>query len=146
MKTTIKIATGIFLLQLFVTVKIDAQTENSKTETNLSFKGQLSAWQNINPGIAYPSNTGGRYIPQFNFNINPEGESLIDFEASANIYGSMALDPFDASEFDGKIKPYRIWARYSTHQLELRAGLQKINFGSASLLRPLMWFDQVDPR
>jgi hypothetical protein len=58
----------------------------------------------------------------------------------------MALDPFDASEFDGKIKPYRIWARYSTHQLELRAGLQKINFGSASLLRPLMWFDQVDPR
>ena len=25
-------------------------------------------------------------------------------------------------------------------------GLQKINFGSASILRPLMWFDQVDPR
>ena len=25
-------------------------------------------------------------------------------------------------------------------------GLQKINFGSATLLRPLMWFDSVDPR
>jgi len=25
-------------------------------------------------------------------------------------------------------------------------GLQKINFGSASLLKPLMWFDQIDPR
>jgi hypothetical protein len=24
--------------------------------------------------------------------------------------------------------------------------LQKINFGSASMLRPLMWFDQMDPR
>jgi hypothetical protein len=36
--------------------------------------------------------------------------------------------------------------RYSTQQFEIRAGLQKINFGSASLLRPLMWFDQVDPR
>jgi hypothetical protein len=28
----------------------------------------------------------------------------------------------------------------------LRAGLQKINFGSASILRPLMWFDQIDAR
>ncbi|MCD6354778.1 MAG: hypothetical protein J7L95_04435, partial [Prolixibacteraceae bacterium] len=34
----------------------------------------------------------------------------------------------------------------STPQFELRAGLQKINFGSASILRPLMWFDQIDPR
>jgi len=29
---------------------------------------------------------------------------------------------------------------------EIRAGLQKINFGSATLLRPLRWFDSVDPR
>ena len=28
----------------------------------------------------------------------------------------------------------------------VRGGLQKINFGSANLLRPLMWFDQIDPR
>jgi hypothetical protein len=146
MKRVIKITIVFCLFFFFAALKNSAQTKISQTETDFSFKGQLSAWQNINPGIAYPSNTGGRYIPQFNFNINPEGESLIDFEASANIYGSMALDPFDASEFDGKIKPYRLWTRYSTHQLELRAGLQKINFGSASLLRPLMWFDQVDPR
>lgn len=146
MKTIIKTIAAIFLLLFCAAGKISAQSENSKTETNLSYKGQISAWENINPGISYPSNTGGRYIPQANFEINPSGEGLIDFEASANIYGSMALDPFDAAEFDGKIKPYRLWARYSTHQLELRAGLQKINFGSASLLRPLMWFDQVDPR
>jgi hypothetical protein len=29
---------------------------------------------------------------------------------------------------------------------EFRLGLQKINFGSATMLRPLMWFDQIDPR
>jgi len=46
----------------------------------------------------------------------------------------------------GHDKPYRFWARYSAKQVELRIGLQKINFGSASMLRPLMWFDQVDPR
>jgi hypothetical protein len=34
----------------------------------------------------------------------------------------------------------------SSEQFELRAGLQKINFGSASMLRPLMWFDRIDPR
>jgi len=39
-----------------------------------------------------------------------------------------------------------MWIRLSTKQFELRAGLQKINFGSATLLRPLMWFDKIDPR
>ena len=36
--------------------------------------------------------------------------------------------------------------KFSGDQFEVRAGLQKINFGSASMLRPLMWFDQIDPR
>jgi hypothetical protein len=39
-----------------------------------------------------------------------------------------------------------MWLRYSGDRFEVRAGLQKINFGSASMLRPLMWFDRIDPR
>lgn len=39
-----------------------------------------------------------------------------------------------------------MWARFSSARFEARLGLQKINFGSASLLRPLMWFDRLDPR
>ncbi|MFC2113905.1 hypothetical protein ACFLRI_01000, partial [Bacteroidota bacterium] len=39
-----------------------------------------------------------------------------------------------------------LWLRLSSKRLEVRAGLQKINFGSATMLRPLMWFDQIDPR
>ncbi len=39
-----------------------------------------------------------------------------------------------------------MWGRFSTSRFEARIGLQKINFGSASLLRPLMWFDRIDPR
>src|SRR5690606_13236953 len=46
----------------------------------------------------------------------------------------------------GNLSPYRLWGRYSTNQFETRIGLHKINFGSAMMLRPLMWFDQVDPR
>jgi hypothetical protein len=36
--------------------------------------------------------------------------------------------------------------KFSGDQFEIRGGLQKINFGSASMLRPLMWFDEIDPR
>ena len=41
---------------------------------------------------------------------------------------------------------YRAWFRYSEEYSDLRLGLQQINFGSASILRPLQWFDTIDPR
>ena len=53
---------------------------------------------------------------------------------------------FDFSESANKVKPYRFWVRFATSQFQVRIGLQKINFGSAMLLRPLMWFDRIDPR
>ncbi|MBN1158473.1 MAG: hypothetical protein JXA61_03765 [Bacteroidales bacterium] len=110
------------------------------------FSGQLSSWLHFNSSNDLPLWSGGRYIPQLNFDIPVIATQLIDFEASANLYGNFGLHPFDTVSFNGKIKPYRIWARFSTTQLELRAGLQKINFGSASILRPLMWFDRIDSR
>ena len=42
--------------------------------------------------------------------------------------------------------PTAAWLRLSTSRFEARVGLQKINFGSATLFRPLMWFDSLDPR
>ncbi len=89
---------------------------------------------------------GGRYIPQINYEVRWPDRRQLDFEASANIYGDSNWKGFGESTYHGRIKPYRAWARYSTRQLELRLGLQKINFGSASMLRPLMWFDRIDPR
>ncbi len=65
----------------------------------------------------------------------------MDFELSLNAYGSL-----QGEDFDGDIDPYRLWGRFSTSQFEVRIGLQKINFGSATILRPLMWFDSIDPR
>jgi hypothetical protein len=115
-------------------------------QDSLDFRGQLSLWVNYNHGNDLPVHLGGRYIPQLNYVSSLKNDKKIDFEASVNINGSTGLHPFDSARFNGQLKPYRLWARYSTKQLEIRAGLQKINFGSASLLRPLMWFDQVDPR
>lgn len=111
---------------------------------NLS--GQYSAWINLNYKNSLPVISGGRYIPSVYYGIRPSGKKLLDFEASANVYGSFAFHPFDTASADGILKPYRLWMRYSSDQFEMRLGLQKINFGSASLLRPLMWFDQMDPR
>jgi hypothetical protein len=118
----------------------------SFAQDSLSFKGQASAWLNFNKGNKLPVYLGGRYIPQINAVFPLRNDRKIDFEASLNINGSAGFNPSDSLRTSGRIKPYRLWVRYSTSQIELRAGLQKLNFGSASLLRPLMWFDQIDPR
>jgi hypothetical protein len=119
---------------------------NCFAQDSISFKGQLSAWALYSGTNNLPLYAGARYIPQLNFNQSLRGNSHIDFEASLNLNGSVGFRPFDSLKTTVQIKPYRLWARYSSNQFELRVGLQKINFGSASLLRPLMWFDQVDPR
>lgn len=116
------------------------------SQDSLTFKGQLSAWTLYNGGLELPVYMGGRYIPQLNYEIQLKNDQLIDFEASANLNGNFGFNPFDTISADGAIKAYRIWGRYSSQQFEVRVGLQKINFGSSQLIRPLMWFDEVDPR
>lgn len=119
---------------------------HSQVSDTLIFKGQLIGWANVNPANDLPVWLGGRYLPQLNYNLSLPKTRLIDFEASANLFGNAGFNPFDSVSADSYVRPYRLWARYSSPQFELRAGLQKINFGSASILRPLMWFDQIDPR
>lgn len=134
----------VILLLLFISQVLMGQGETRKF--GLKYKGQISAYSHYNPSNQQSLWFGGRYLPQLNANIDLEGASLIDFEVSGNLYGNSALADFSNIESDGNIKPYRAWMRFSNEQLEIRAGLQKINFGSAAMLRPLMWFDQIDPR
>jgi hypothetical protein len=129
----------LFIMSLF-SGPLKAQKDS------VSFDGQLSAWLHINPSSKLPVYAGARYIPSVQLRLPLHRETAIDFEASANINGNAGFHLFDSSNYTGNLKPYRLWTRYSTPQLEIRLGLQKINFGSATILRPLMWFDQVDPR
>ena len=112
----------------------------------LSLKGQASAWLNGNPANDLKIWSGVRYLPQLNYQVPLKESRLFDLEASANLNTLIGTCPFDTLYGDIGIKHYRLWARYSDAQFEIRLGLQKINFGSASLIRPLMWFDQMDPR
>ena len=70
----------------------------------------------------------------------------VDTELSLNAYWYSLMDLPDHAVTDSEIDPYRLWLRLSSSRFELRAGLQKISFGSATLIRPLMWFDRIDPR
>jgi hypothetical protein len=120
-------------------------TSIAAAEVGVCYTGQSSGWVNYSDQSRLRLWLGGRYIPQLNVR-RPSGDKMADLEASANLSGAMGMNPSDSLSADGKIKAYRLWARYSTRQLEIRLGLQKISFGSATLLRPLMWFDKVDPR
>jgi len=117
-----------------------------KAQDSLRFSGQFSSWMNMNTGSELPVLGGVRYIPQGNFSYSLEDNRMFDTELSVNIYGNAGLDPFDTVSAGGDLKPYRAWIRYSSSQMEIRLGLQKLNFGSSVMMRPLMWFDQMDSR
>ncbi len=119
---------------------------SATAQDSLEWQGQFSAFLNYNKPNDLPVLIGARFIPGVNYRINTGVDRKFDFEGSLHINGTAGIHLFDSARTDGVIKPYRLWGRYSTNQLEIRAGLQKINFGSATLLRPLMWFDQIDPR
>jgi hypothetical protein len=107
-------------------------------------RGQVSAWAVSNPDKA--TQFGIRYIPDLMIETYL-GDSILDTEISFNMYGGVQFQHNQESVITyNDFSPYRIWLRYSAAQFELRAGLQKINFGSAMLLRALMWFDSIDPR
>jgi hypothetical protein len=112
----------------------------------LTLDGQLSAWGRFSPGGDLEGGAGGRYIPRAHYRVPLGGERLLDAECSVNLSGDAAFSPLDSLDAGGGVKLYRAWARYTTRRAEWRLGLQKINFGAARLLRPLAWFDQLDPR
>ncbi|MFK7773131.1 MAG: hypothetical protein AB8F94_13370 [Saprospiraceae bacterium] len=117
-------------------------------QQKVEFQGQFSAIGSYAPDNQMQGFLGARYIPELSYLIPVDSAQtrFFDFEASANINGNTLFSPFDTSSIDGNISPYRIWARYNAKQFELRIGLQKIDFGSATLLRPIQWFNQIDPR
>ncbi len=112
----------------------------------LSFSGQVSALHLSKIEKPWQSVTGIRYIPEIRWK-EPLGKSWnFDLEASVNANAQLGVILNDTITGSSNLKPYRVWGKFSTERFELRLGLQKISFGSAAMLRPLMWFDHMDPR
>jgi hypothetical protein len=87
-----------------------------------------------------------RFIPELTFTIPARRGLILDAEISANAYADVAFPVHSRADASAGLKPYRGWLRLSTSRFEGRVGLQKLSFGSATLFRPLMWFDSLDPR
>lgn len=137
----------IILLLIYCRINPLFSQDTLRSDSNtFAFSGQVSVWGQTAFQKSPHVQLGARYIPTLNYKIALRKNRQFDFEGAANLVGSASSVPFDTMVSNGSINPYRFWGRYSTSQLEIRLGLQKINFGSASMLRPLMWFDQLDPR
>ncbi|OGD21430.1 MAG: hypothetical protein A2W03_15275 [Candidatus Aminicenantes bacterium RBG_16_63_16] len=112
----------------------------------LEHKGLVAGW--LVGRLERPVNpqAGARFIPEFSLSQKVSGSFSLAGEFSFNGFGVARFPSGEDAQTDGDIEPYRFWLRLGTDRFEARIGLQKINFGSASLLRPLMWFDSLDPR
>lgn len=114
-------------------------------QDSLYLSGEISTHEAFAPGNELNFLASGRYLSQVDYEHEFKNEIHFDFEGALNLYGNILFQPFDSSITSYGLKPYRLWCRFSGKQYEIRAGLQKINFGSSSLLRPLQWFDDIDP-
>jgi hypothetical protein len=115
-------------------------------QNKLEIDGQASVIGSYSPDNSLDMLLAARYIPELNYKHMVDSNTFLDIEASVNIFGSVSSLPFDTAITATKLSPYRMWVRYTGEQFEIRAGLQKIDFGSATLLRPLQWFNEIDPR
>ncbi len=115
-------------------------------QSNYEFDGQILGQTNVGFGKESTKFLGTRYLPEFTFNKEIDSLSSFAIETSVNISLSKTNIPDNSSDINSNFSPYRIWLRYLKKNWELRLGLQKIDFGSAQLLRPIQWFNQIDPR
>ena len=130
------------LLLFLICIKIFPQAN----DFSYTFQGQASAWITGVPERSYISQAGIRYIPDLFIEQPLSNSILADAELSINTYLTTDINDWKTSNELAKLKAYRLWLRLTTNQFEARVGLQKINFGSATLFRPLRWFDKIDPR
>lgn len=115
-------------------------------QSKFEFDGLLMGFTNYSPRNDFKFWSGARYLPELSYEYKLDSIQSFTAEASGNFYGAVQYGGNQSTLWEGDITPYRIWARYLYRQSEIRVGLQKIDFGSSTLLRPMQWFNGIDPR
>lgn len=82
---------------------------------------------------------GARIIPFFEGQKNYKNGSYLKLQLSIDGFSSYN------NKWKNELELYRSTVSYQTLQTEIKVGLQKITFGPARYLRPLMWFDRINP-
>lgn len=133
---------GLLLALYLLPVPYLAHTQQNA----FGLKNQITGQGTVNFDDPLPYQFGIRYIPNLELVGDFKHERKLDAELSLNGFGNAFFKGLEYDTADYAVDLYRFWFRYSTPRLEIRAGLQKISFGSATIFRPLMWFDKLDFR
>lgn len=123
----------IFFLLLYTQLTI-------ANNLNYEYSGEISLQGGGYSVFEEPEYYAGlRILPFFEGRTKLEEVSYLDL--------NLALNGFSAyrEELQNKLKLYRLSLSYQSLQTEFKLGLQKITFGPAKYLRPLMWFDRINP-
>jgi hypothetical protein len=131
------------LLTFLVCFNLEASDKDS-----LTFNTQISVFGLYNPSNSFTLLAGGMFVPKIDYLRDFSDDRRISAEVSGRFNFNMGFSPFesyDVQDPETSARLYRAWVRFSTQRNEIRLGLQQLNFGSASLLRPLQWFDGLDP-
>ncbi len=86
---------------------------------------------------------GVKLLPEFSSQWKLS--KILELQSETALYLTAGADISDSTETFQDINLYRAWLRFGSAQTGLRIGKQKISFGSARILRPLQWFDELDP-
>jgi len=113
---------------------------------SVDLRGQASALARAASDPVLNFRSDFRYIPTAFGAIPVSDDGSIDGELSVDLHAWGIFSHESRPSTDAALDLYRSWLRWAAPRFEVRAGLQRISFGSATLFRPLMWFDAIDPR
>ncbi len=113
-------------------------------QSRVDFSQLLYGYIGYYPKYEAMSEVGLGYIPKLSAEAPIDSLHGFKMEASLTLGATAKFREFVEVNGNVNVRPYRVWIRYATPQIEIRAGLQSIEFGSAQFLRPLQWFDKKD--
>jgi hypothetical protein len=87
-----------------------------------------------------------RAIPKIDWGRTLSPTWKLDLSASFAASTSATYSGGTTRSRDRDVDAHRAWVRLASARFEARVGLQQLSFGSASIFRPLMWFDRLDAR
>ncbi|HET9571231.1 MAG TPA: hypothetical protein VFP20_07495 [Bacteroidales bacterium] len=120
----------------------------ASNKDSIDMQTQISMYGLLNPENTITFSAGARVLPQVDYLRDFSRDRRVSAEVSGNFSLNADLLPRAVANDHDPVffaRLYRAWVRFSSQRNEIRAGLQQLNFGSASLLRPLQWFDGINP-
>ncbi len=129
----------VSILLVFISMTVEARW---------GLNGLISGWTaavEANPSCFA---VGGRYLPRLWIisDLGTVSELSFRFDGSWESWGQALFSRGSRSVWQGKSRLFRCEAALLGSQWDIHLGQQKLNFGSAVLLRPLRWFDNLDIR